>query len=42
MTVNDDGKVKITFSEELNVPNNPSVSFNSSVLNVRLITKSAD
>jgi hypothetical protein len=42
MTVNNDGKIKISFSEKLIVPSNSSVAINSSVLNVTLISKSED
>jgi hypothetical protein len=42
MSVNNDGKIKISFSEHLIVPINQSFAVNSSVLNVELISKSAD
>jgi hypothetical protein len=38
ININDDGKIKISFSDKLFVPNNPSVSVNTSVLNVKLIS----
>jgi hypothetical protein len=42
MIINNDGKIKISFSEKLIVPYNSSVSINSSVLNIRLISKSEE
>jgi hypothetical protein len=42
MTINNDGKIQISFSEQLIVPYNSSVAINSSVLNVILISKSEE
>jgi hypothetical protein len=42
MIINNDGKIKISFSEKLIVPYNSSVAINSSVLNIRLFSKSEE